>query len=254
MSTANQEDYLCPVCKAKADLFDVVDFNKSCMESAGQYLPLSGFPVYYVQCTDCGFMFAPELHQWANEQFAEHIYNADYIKVDPDYVQVRPVGNAEFIDKLFGQAKAQISHLDYGSGSGLMSQLLNQQGWRSLSYDPFNGDKIQPVSQLGAFNLITAFEVFEHVADIAELMRNLKALMANESVVIFSTLTSDGCILKGKRLDWWYASPRNGHISLYTVRSLRCLADAYGLNFGSFNSGSHVFVNTIPDWSKHVLS
>jgi hypothetical protein len=39
----------------------------------------------------------------------------------------------------------------------------------------------------GGFDLISAFEVFEHV--------NIRS---------------------GRRLDWWYASLRNGHISLYS--------------------------------------
>jgi hypothetical protein len=35
---------------------------------------------------------------------------------------------------------------------------------------------------------------------------------------MFSTLLSDGNIKLGQKLTWWYASPRNGHISLFSRR------------------------------------
>jgi hypothetical protein len=39
--------------------------------------------------------------------------------------------------------------------------------------------------------------------------------------VLFSTLLSDGEIVRGRPLRWWYAAPRNGHISLFSAQSLR---------------------------------
>jgi 2-polyprenyl-3-methyl-5-hydroxy-6-metoxy-1,4-benzoquinol methylase len=107
---------------------------------------------------------------------------------------------------------------------------------------------------LGKFDLITAFEVFEHVPDVDMLMSDLRALLAPGGIVLFSTLLSDGQILQNRRLDWWYASPRNGHISLFSRASLVLLAKRHGYTYGDMNYLFHFLWTTIPDWAKHTLT
>ena len=75
---------------------------------------------------------------------------------------VRPKSNFEFLVKTFGVNPDQINHLDYGGGNGLLSNFLSDKGWTSKSYDPFPKSQAL-IEGLGTFNLITAFEVFEHV-------------------------------------------------------------------------------------------
>lgn len=36
----------CPICTCSAQLYDVVDLNKSCAEPMEIYLPISGEPIY----------------------------------------------------------------------------------------------------------------------------------------------------------------------------------------------------------------
>lgn len=239
----------CPVCDTPAELYDVVDFNKSCTEAQGVHLPLCGVPIYYRRCGACEYTWAPEFREWPDQDFLNYIYNEDYIHVDPDYLTVRPEGNAASVAKLFGHERARIRHLDYGGGNGSLSSLLAQQGWDTTSYDPFPGDGTSAES-LGKFNLITSFEVFEHVPDPNILMASLRMLMDDsECLVLFSTLASEGNIVPRGRLNWWYASPRNGHISLFSIRSLAVLAEKYGLGFRSFNATTHCFYTTLPTWS-----
>ena len=242
----------CPVCGGACALHDVVDFNKSCEEARGIFLPVLGVPIYYALCGQCGFCFSPDLYRWSLKDFADHIYNDDYVLVDPDYAQVRPAGNAALIASTFGAHKGDIRHLDYGGGSGLMSGLLAAQGFTSRSYDPFVNTDTDPHG-IGAFDLITAFEVFEHVPDVNALMIDLGVLLAPGGVILFSTLASDGQIARHRRLDWWYASPRNGHISLFSKASLGALAQKFGFNFGSFNDGLHAMWTTPPAWAGTLL-
>lgn len=241
-------DHTCPICGTPADLYDVVDFNKNCMEGAGVHLPLSGVPIYYRRCGACEYTWAPEFSGWGDEDFLNHIYNEDYVRVDPDYLTARPKSNAGIVEQLFGQHREQIRHLDYGGGNGGLSAILKQLGWDSTSYDPFPGDG-QTVESLGQFNLITSFEVFEHVPDPNVLMANLRPLMGEECLVLFSTMASDGNIPPNGRLNWWYASPRNGHISLFSLRSLGLLAEKNGLGFRTFNGATHCFFTTLPSWA-----
>ncbi|MBU3558520.1 class I SAM-dependent methyltransferase [Polynucleobacter sp. Nonnen-W13] len=242
----------CPVCNRQSVLLDVVDFNKSCEEARGKFLPLTGVSIYYSHCPNCSFTFAPEFEKWTESDFLKYIYNDDYIQIDPDYIDVRPKNNSEVLKQLFADQKSFIRHLDYGGGNGKLSQLLNQDGWNSETYDPFPASSLS-LSDLGKFNLITAFEVFEHVPNINILMSNLAEVMSDDCLVLFSTLVSDGNIKSNSRINWWYASPRNGHISLFSKKSLELLGSKYNLNFGSFSDGFHCYWRLVPNWAKHVI-
>ncbi|MGH8229091.1 MAG: methyltransferase domain-containing protein, partial [Steroidobacteraceae bacterium] len=164
-------------------MFDVVDFNKACSEACGKSLPLAGVPVYYVRCNACGFCYAPEFQKWTPEDFRRHIYNERYLEVDPEYVDVRPRTNATLVGNTFKEQVAAIRHLDYGGGQGLLSRLLREAGWNSASYDPFV-DTAVCAQTLGVFDLITAFEVFEHVVDPNALLKQLKALLSPGGMVV----------------------------------------------------------------------
>jgi SAM-dependent methyltransferase len=185
-------------------------------------------------------------------QFEEKIYNDKYVEVDPDYVEARPKANAAMLIKAFGEKAYQIKHLDFGGGDGLLTKILNQSNWQSKSYDPFVHRDID-IKQLGKFDLITAYEVFEHVPDVQTLMSNLRFLLNKNGLVLFSTLLTDGNIHPGGKLNWWYASPRNGHISLFSKQSLVILSTKFGFKFGSFSRNTHFFFTTVPPWAQHLI-
>lgn len=245
-------NYFCPICNSRSQIIDVVDFNKNCEETKGVFLPLSGVPIYYHMCESCHFTFSPAFWNWSEQDFLECIYNDDYIHIDPDYVEIRPTSNASVMQQIFPNQVEQIKHLDYGGGNGVMSNLLTRNGWNSKSYDPFPKSKLS-IKELGKFNLITAYEVFEHVPDPNELMENLTFLMDESCLILFSTLISDNDIKRNSRLNWWYASPRNGHISLYSKKSLLELGRKFNLNFGSFSDGFHCYFRKNPTWAKHLI-
>jgi SAM-dependent methyltransferase len=246
------KNILCPICNGTCSLLDVVDFNKSCEEVKGKFLDLAGIPVYYVLCGKCGFCFAPEFMDWELNRFEERIYNNEYVAVDPDYIEVRPRAHAASLISIFGDRIHSIKHLDYGGGNGLLVNVLKESNWRSTSYDPFV-DRNVMVEQLGKFELITAFEVFEHVPDVQKLMSNLCSLLSSDGIILFSTLLSDKYIRPNQRINWWYASPRNGHISLFSKNSLTALAQNNGLKFASFSEGFHVFCTNVPPWADHII-
>jgi len=243
---------VCPICAGNATLFDVVDFNKSCEENRGKFLPLSGSPIYYVHCQICAFTYAPEFADWSEQDFLEKIYNDQYIDIDPDYLEVRPQGNAKGLNDIFKDRTQTIRHLDYGGGNGRLTQLLRADGWISETYDPFPSTDVS-LQELGKFDLITSLEVFEHVPDVNVLMQNLTQALSEDGLILFSTLASDNDIKPNQRLNWWYASPRNGHISLYSKRSLLLLGNKYNLKFASFSDGFHAYYKTVPTWASHII-
>ncbi len=237
----------CEICGAPALFFDAVDFNKSCNEDFGVNLPRTGTMVDYFLCDGCGFCFAPEFRDWTLAEFSENIYNEDYVNVDPEYVFDRPNNSAQDFHRLYGPNLGRIRHLDYGGGSGLMSKALREKGWDSQSYDPI----VEPekdIAELGTFNLITAIEVFEHVPDVNQLADHMAKLCAPEGTIVFTTFCSDGQIERGQPLSWWYAAPRNGHISLYSRESLKLLMAKRGMSCVSKSPMFHMAFHSLPDW------
>jgi len=242
------------VCGGNSPFIDVLDFNKNCEDLINEKFPVSGVPIYYAMCEFCNFVFAPEFWGWDNEQFKKRIYNSEYIFVDPDFLTQRPTRQAEQLNSIFGRSKKFIRHLDYGGGNGETTNQLVSYGWDSTTYDPYNDQNSKKINELGKFNLITAFEVFEHVANPNELMKNITFLLdENEAMVFFSTGLSNGKIMRNKRLDWWYVAPRNGHISIYSLESLSLLAKKNNLNFASLGESIQCLWRKFPDWAEGLV-
>ena len=233
----------CPICYTETVAHDVIDLNASCEDRNGKVFPVAYKPIYYNLCPSCGHYFSPEMMlRWGEEDFSQHIYNADYPLVDPDCVEVRSSNNAEAVINFLNRHR--VTHLDYGGGNGRLSSLMRDAGFESQSYDPFYGHE-KPDQK---FDLITAFEVFEHVPDPHSMLDGLICLTHDDSMILFSTLLSDGEISPNGRLSWWYAAPRNGHISLFSSSSLKALGNAHGLTLISFSDGMHGFYKNIPSW------
>jgi methyltransferase family protein len=54
-------------------------------------------------------------------------------------------------------------------------------------------------------------------------------------------------------MSWWYVAPRNGHISLYSRRSLALMWNALGFTFVSFNDDMHAAWRTVPHFAAHLV-
>jgi SAM-dependent methyltransferase len=251
-STAPPAYVRCQVCGSMAPLLDTVDFNKTCEVANARRLPPSGMPIRYHLCLNCGFCFAPEIQAWSREQFAASIYNDDYASVDPEYVRDRPVANASLVDDLFGGSRGRLRHLDYGGGSGLLSATLQAKGWDSATYDPYV-DLATNMADLGTYDLLTAFEVFEHVPDVQVLLDNLDRLCRPDGLILFTTLLSDRQLALGRKMTWWYAAPRNGHISLFSTASLTRWMSGKQLMVASLSAGTHVACRKVPPWAAHLF-
>jgi 2-polyprenyl-6-hydroxyphenyl methylase/3-demethylubiquinone-9 3-methyltransferase len=238
----------CKVCGTDSPLVGVVDFHKSCIEQQGKRLAMSGRPIYYRRCTRCGFLFTTALDGWDFEAFRQNIYNDEYVLVDPDYVEARPAGNAAMIAGAFPDAKGSMTVLDYGGGAGLLAARLREQGFAATTWDPFSGFDAMPAER---FDLITCFEVMEHVPFPQKTVAEMVGLMKRPGAILFSTLVQPaGFDQVG--LSWWYAAPRNGHISIYSTAALALLFQPYGLKVGSFNEGLHIAYGEIPAFTRHL--
>jgi 2-polyprenyl-6-hydroxyphenyl methylase/3-demethylubiquinone-9 3-methyltransferase len=231
----------CKCCGEQASLYGVVDFHKNCEIVRRKVLDPSGIPIYYHRCPACGFLFTVAFDHFTHDDFRRHIYNADYGLVDPDYLDTRPRSNATGIGQMFAGAK-DLRILDYGGGNGLFAELLRGQGFALAdSYDPFVAEhSTKPAHR---YSCVISFEVVEHSHEPARTFPGM---------ILFSTLIQPPNIDQ-MGLGWWYAGPRNGHVSLYSKASLEAVARPHGFKFASFNDNLHVLWRELPEFAKAFI-
>jgi 2-polyprenyl-6-hydroxyphenyl methylase/3-demethylubiquinone-9 3-methyltransferase len=241
----------CKCCGGSAKLYGLVDFNKNCEAFNNRFpLPLAGIPVYYHRCGTCGLIFTVAFDSFSKDDFARHIYNETYALVDPEYAEGRPTSNAGNIERAFGGTK-QLRILDYGGGNGKLAELLTAAGFANVrTYDPFVPASSKLPTQ--KFQLITCFEVVEHSPTPMSTFAEMVSLLAEGGLIWLSTLAQPANIDQ-LRLNWWYAGPRNGHVTLYSVQALERMGQAFGLNYASQDLGTHVFYRDLPEFARHLM-
>jgi SAM-dependent methyltransferase len=240
----------CKCCGALAVPCGVVDFHKNCEIHRRNVLDISGVPIYYHRCLACRFIFTTAFDHFTKDDFARYIYNEQYLEVDPDYLEARPRGNADLLCRLFSGLKPG-RILDYGGGNGIMAERLRAEGFPHVeTYDPFVPRySARPTDR---FDCVVSFEVVEHSNDPARAFADMNDFLTDSGLIIFSTLLQPADI-DSQGLNWWYAGPRNGHVSLYSRASLQRLVHPFGFQLGSFNDGVHVLFREIPDFARHFI-
>ena len=245
----------CKICSGVTRLFGVTDFNRTCVDAPGKFLPLTGVAVYYRRCEECGLLFTDAMDDWPHADFETHIYNSAYAEVDPDFETTRPDNGAAVIASTFGQFADTLRVLDYGGGNGRVAELLRAAGFKTaVTYDPFHPDHRERPS--GTFSLVTCFETLEHMPDAKGGAADIASLLpdgdAGGGAVLFSTLVQPvdfGTL----GMAWWYIGPRNGHVTLHTRASLAALWKPLGLRVVSFNDNMHMAFRTVPAFARHLL-
>ncbi len=246
--TARQQP--CKCCGASSPLYGVVDFHKNCLKVTLPALGLSGIPIYYYRCPVCKFLFTATFDSFTEEDFRTYIYNQDYHLVDPDYREIRPRGNANFLCNLFTGPKPK-SVLDYGGGDGLLAQVLNSTGLLPVdTYDPSVPRHATRPSR--RYDCIFSFEVLEHATNPGRTIWDMNDLLTPDGLILFSTVLQPEDF-EQQGLNWWYVGPRNGHVSLYAHGSLLKLIKPYGFALASFNDTLHALFRKIPDFAKPFL-
>jgi len=240
----------CKCCGALAFPYGVVDFHKNCEIHRRKVLDISGVPIYYHRCPVCHFIFTTAFDHFTKEDFLRYIYNEEYVLVDPEYQEVRPRGNAVALCRLFSAARPK-RILDYGGGNGVLAELLRAAGFSHVdTYDPFVPRySAKPPDR---FNCVVSFEVVEHTTDPARVFADMNDLLTDSGLILFSTLLQPADIDQ-QGLNWWYAGPRNGHVSLFSRASLKKVVQPFGFKLGSFNEGLHVLFREIPDFAQHFI-
>src|SRR6187551_714050 len=137
----------CKICaSATSDLFSAKVLGK--------------YDVKYFKCNNCGFVQTQEPY-WLQEAYSSAITVQDIGLVSRNYLYAQICRS---IIKLFFSRKTKF--LDYGGGYGMFVRLMRDKGFDFYRYDTYCknmfAEGFDDKGELD-YELITAFEVFEHL-------------------------------------------------------------------------------------------
>lgn len=212
---------ICKICSSKTqEVFKSKILNK--------------YDVKYYKCSNCEYLFTEEPF-WLDEAYSRPINLSDTGLIDRNIYFSKIL--SVLIYFYFDKSK---SFLDYAGGYGVFTRLMRDVGFNFYWHDPYtqnlfaNGFEIDK-NDSSKFELLTAFEVFEHLANPKE---ELKKMLQISDTIIFSTELAPSEIPDPK--DWWYYGFNHGqHISFYTERTLYTLAHQQDMNYYNIN-GIHI--------------
>jgi hypothetical protein len=226
-----ERERFCSICETPNELF-------------GNGLVLNKYNVRFFRCPNCGFIQS-ETPYWLEEAYATPI-----VKSDLGYVS-RNVGMSRVARALISLAfDSNGRFVDYGGGYGMFVRLMRDAGFQFYRYDRhcdnlfaqgFDLDQLlKTVGETPRFDLVTAFEVFEHLVDPSNEVGKMLELAP---AIFFSTVTlPEPAPPIGS---WWYYVLEHGqHIAFYTVRSLEILAQKFGVRFYTNRQSLHLFTKT----------
>lgn len=197
----------------------------------GRARVLARHDVTYFRCTECGFI-QTEAPYWHQEAYRRAIASTDVGLVQRN-AQLAPLVQSAI--QCFFRADGEF--LDYGGGYGLLVRHMRDRGLRFYRHDEHcenlfaEGFDIQQAPGK-RFELVTAFEVAEHLVSPADELE--KILCFAPAVLLSTVLVPD----PAPALEaWWYYSLQTGqHISFYTKAALQRLAERHGLSLASSGS------------------
>lgn len=219
------------------------------VEEYAQAIILKKHNIQYYKCRYCGFI-QTESPFWLDEAYSSPISDLDIGPVNRAFVTSFTVKT--LILSLFNKHS---KYFDYGSGYGVFVRRMRDLGFNFFHYDKYCENLFSKgfeanFSSDDKYELITAFEVFEHLNDPYKEIKYLTQFSDN---IFFSTyLVPEN---NPQPNDWWYFALDHGqHISLYTSKSLEVMAARLGLHYCNDGLFQHLFSKKkIPQWKFRFL-
>lgn len=187
---------------------------------------LGKYDAEYQRCDVCGYVFIANPH-WLDEAYE------DAIAVTDTGIVARNLHLSETLAALIPSIADRGERcLDLGGGTGLLVRLMRDRGFNFHWHDPHARNEFargfESSLEDGRFAVTTAFEVLEHLVRPRNFIENA---IEKSDIFIFSTELYNGYAPQN---DWWYLAPETGqHVSFYSEKTLRTLANRYGLEFHS---------------------
>lgn len=191
--------------------------------------------VSYLRCETCGLVMAAE-PTWLEEAYSEAIAHLDVGLLDRCQILSNVTSAVLRSERLRGGR-----FLDWAGGYGVLTRLMRDRGFDFAHTDPYAANIFAAglTDDLGAgrFDLITAFEVLEHLVDPATELAPVAS--ATDRLLVTTQVLPTPAPRPG---EWdYYALESGQHITFYTRRSLEALAARLGFDGVVTSSLVHLF-------------
>lgn len=194
------------------------------------------YNVQYFYCDYCGFLFTEDPY-WLEEAYKESITHLDTGILHRNLLLSKTASIVIFF--LFNR---NAKFLDYAGGYGIFVRLMRDVGFDFYWHDKFSNNLLargfgHSIEETRDFELLTCFEAFEHFINPIE---DIKKLLEVADDILFSTRILPKRLPKPK--EWWYYGLDHGqHISFYSIKTLKYIANRFNLKFYSNEIGTHLF-------------
>lgn len=216
------EDIDCKICGNITDFFsEAVILNK--------------YKIKYFICGNCGFV-QTEKPYWFKEAYSDAINYSDIGILKRNLDLLNPTKNV--INFYFNKKG---SFVDYGGGYGIFVRIMRDKGYKFFWSDKYCDNLFARNFEATGNNyeILTAYEVFEHLENPVD---EVSLMFKYSKNILFTTYLLPRN--NPKPGEWWYYTPDHGqHISIYSLNSLKIIAEKYSKNFYTNGKNIHLFTD-----------
>lgn len=187
----------------------------------------------YFDCDTCGYIQTETPH-WLEKAYSRAIND-----VDTGIMMRNRLNVGRVVTTLFALGKPTGRVIDHAGGYGILVRMLRDVGvdarWRDKYCENLLARGFEATD--GHCDLLTAFEVFEHMV---EPVQELAAMLDETPSVLLSTDLVRTVYTPPP--DWWYYGPEHGqHIGFFRPSTLRWIANRLGCHHASDGASLHLF-------------
>jgi len=221
----------CPLCMSR---------RVAAFSAIPHDVPHGGVRLSLRECLDCGLAWQSPRYRTVEQSVERHLKKYETQKesyYDPDKRRAVAAMELDFVESFFD---APATLLDVGAGDGAFIAHAASRGWTCIGIDPSAKQDVSltasgpgtfrlvqgTLSDLVAeqkFDVITMWDVIEHVDDPEEVLRAAVPLLKDNGIFIVETgnFQSAERIIAGP--NWWaYAADHRWYFSPPTIAQLLC--------------------------------
>ncbi len=181
-------------------------------------------------CGGCRSIYSATIPDHAPADAYDDYYTEANLTV-PDFIHAR----SNDIIRGFASFRQIGRMLDLGSGSGVILDAARTQGWeayglevsapavehaRAKGFEIFHGTLEEAKYPTGHFDVVTASEILEHLADPESTLKEIARILRRGGMFWGTTPSSTGASFKLMGADWSMVAPPE-HAQLFSAKAVR---------------------------------